>query len=74
MSFSFKCGGEYFLSSDALYIVQCERIVFPLFGSCLIPVVLPDFFFPFLGAGGALVAQLVKRWPTDLAVMNSSPA
>ena len=30
------------LYSDALYFVQYECIVFPLFGLCVIPVVLPD--------------------------------
>ena len=34
---------QYFLSSDAMYIVQCACIVFPLSGSRMILIVLPDF-------------------------------
>ena len=34
---------QCFLSADALYIVQCECRVFPLFTSHMLPIVLPDY-------------------------------
>ena len=43
MSFSVKCGSTIFFSSDALYIVHCACVIFPLFGLYVIPIILSNF-------------------------------